>query len=174
MVFWCLDCDKGEEWNFAYMLTDLTGHSTTLVIPISLQMGWVESPPHFCATIETGRDVEMQYCNTLIGSLDDHIFLTHTQGSIAYQDLLEHDKELTTPLRYLVEVYVDDYIGLAIPTTKRQLDHVANGVMCGIHDIFPPDPILEEDPISFKKLQKQDGGWHMDAPKRNPRVHLRR
>ena len=43
--FWCLDCAEGEEWNFAYVLPTHEGTSTLLVIPDSLQMGWVESPP---------------------------------------------------------------------------------------------------------------------------------
>ena len=54
---------------------------------------------------------------------------------------------------------MDDYIGLAIPTTQRQLDHVANGVMCAKHDVFPPNPNDNDDPISFKKLLKLDGAW---------------
>jgi hypothetical protein len=65
------------------------------------------------------------------------------------------------PPWYLVEVYVDDYIGLTIPTMQCQLDHVANGVMCAIHDIFLPDPADEEDPILLKKLLKLDGAWEM-------------
>ena len=50
-------------------------------------------------------------------------------------------------------------MGLAIPTSRRVLDHVANGVMCGIHDVFPPEGRVEDDPISLKKLLQQDGAW---------------
>ena len=53
-----------------------------LVVPIALQMGWVESPPYFCAASETGRDVAAQYVHTPVGSLVDHKFLPFTnQGS---------------------------------------------------------------------------------------------
>jgi len=51
--FWRLDCREGEEWNFGYVLPSLDGKNTTLVIPNSLQMGWVESPPYFCAASKT-------------------------------------------------------------------------------------------------------------------------
>jgi hypothetical protein len=43
--FWRMDCREGEEWNFAYVLPQPEGEPIRLVIPTSLQMGWVESPP---------------------------------------------------------------------------------------------------------------------------------
>ena len=42
--FWQMDCAAGEEWNFAYGLPQEEGQPTMLVVPTSLQMGWVESP----------------------------------------------------------------------------------------------------------------------------------
>jgi hypothetical protein len=45
--FWRMDCAAGEEWNFAYVLPQEDGKPITLVVPMSLQMGWVESPPYF-------------------------------------------------------------------------------------------------------------------------------
>ena len=39
----------------------------------------------------------------------------------------------------MLEVYMDDYIVLAIPKIQDQLHHVANAIMTGIHDVFPPD-----------------------------------
>ncbi len=45
--FWRMDCATGEEWNFAYVLPQEDGMPTTLVVPTSLQMGWVKSPPLF-------------------------------------------------------------------------------------------------------------------------------
>ena len=40
--FWRLDCQEGEEWNFAYVLPQEEGKPTKLVVPTSLQMGWIE------------------------------------------------------------------------------------------------------------------------------------
>jgi len=61
--FWCMDCEKGEECNFAYVLPQKEGMPITLVVPTSLQMGWVESPPYFCAATEMARDIASDYCN---------------------------------------------------------------------------------------------------------------
>lgn len=60
-------------------------------------------------------------------------------------------------VKYLVEVYVDDFISFVVATSQRQLDHVANAVMHGIHDVFPPGGGRSVDPISSKKLGKEDG-----------------
>ena len=55
----------------------------------------------------------------------------------------------------MLEVYMDDYIVLAIPKIQDQLHHVANTIMIGIHDIFPPNKNDEEDAISLKKILKR-------------------
>jgi hypothetical protein len=62
-------------------------------------------------------------------------------------------------LRYFVDVYVDDFIPMAIATSQEQLEHVANAVMHGIHDVFPADAEDANDPISLKKLLKKEGQW---------------
>jgi hypothetical protein len=67
--FWRMACEAGKEYNFAYVLPQEEGKPITLVIPTSLQMGWVESPPYFCAASETARDVATEYCETSVGSL---------------------------------------------------------------------------------------------------------
>ena len=52
--------------------------------------------------------------------------------------------------RYLIEVYMDNYISLAIAMAKDQLNRVATAVMTGIHDVFPLDTENSEDDISLK------------------------
>jgi hypothetical protein len=42
-VFWRLDSQEGAEWNFAYVLPQVGGEPIKLVVPTSLQMGWIES-----------------------------------------------------------------------------------------------------------------------------------
>ena len=58
-----------------------------------------------------------------------------------------------------MEVYIDDYIALAVPATENQLDHVANGVLTGMHNVFPQDDDDDNDPISLKKLENLEGSW---------------
>jgi hypothetical protein len=59
--FWRLDCEEEEEYNFTYVLPQKEGMPVKLVIPMSLQMGWIEPPPPYFGTAsETGRDVAEQ------------------------------------------------------------------------------------------------------------------
>ncbi len=62
--FWRLDAQAGDEWNFAYVLPQAPGESIKIVVPSSLQMGWVKLPPYFCTATETSLDIAMQYCET--------------------------------------------------------------------------------------------------------------
>jgi len=62
-----MDCREGEEWNFSYVLPQTEGTPTTIVVPTSLQMGWVESPTYFCAATETARDVAFEYTDMPVG-----------------------------------------------------------------------------------------------------------
>jgi hypothetical protein len=53
--FWRMQCKQGKEWNFCYVLLQPEGEPVRLVVPASLQMGWVKSPPYFCAASKTAR-----------------------------------------------------------------------------------------------------------------------
>ena len=61
-------------------------------------------------------------------------------------------------MQYLVEVYIVDYICLAIPTSHAQLD-ITNSIMSASHDIFPLDGKADQNPISPKRLLQQEGLW---------------
>ncbi len=58
--FWRMDCAKGEEYNFCYVLPQKQGERVQIVVPSSLQMGWIKSPPYFSKGSEMGRDVATQ------------------------------------------------------------------------------------------------------------------
>jgi hypothetical protein len=156
--FWRMDCATGEEWNFAYVLPQEDGMPTTLVIPTSLQMGWVKSPPYFCTATETSRDVATKYAETKLNSLTPHKFEKFVVGAPEYQALPEAG---INPIRfaYMVKVYVDDFMSLVISVSWEQLRHVANAIMHGIHDVFTPDAEDSNNPISEKKLNKGEGRY---------------
>jgi hypothetical protein len=59
--------------------------------------------------------------------------------------------------KFLLDVYVDDFIPMAIATSQQQLKHVSTAIMTGIHKVFPTNVSDAEDPISVKKLSKGDG-----------------
>jgi hypothetical protein len=54
---------------------------------------------------------------------------------------------------------VDDFMSLVIPISQEQLRHVTTAVMTGIHDVFPPDNDDSNDPISEKKMIKEEGQY---------------
>jgi hypothetical protein len=58
---------------------------------------------------------------------------------------------------YMVKVYVDNFMSIVIPVSWEQLRHVANAIMHGIHNVFPPDAEDSDDPILEKKLKKGKG-----------------
>jgi hypothetical protein len=89
--FWRMDCAEGEEWNFAYVLPQEEGKPVLLVVPTSLQMGWVESPPYFCVGTETARDVTTEYTEAPVGTLPTHKFKKYVTGDDDYVALPEHD-----------------------------------------------------------------------------------
>ena len=85
--FWRMVCEEGAEYNFAYVLPQERGEEPMIVIPTSLQMGWVNSPPYFGAATETARDIADEYAQAPIGSLTPHKFLPLTQTSSVYNML---------------------------------------------------------------------------------------
>jgi len=62
----------------------------------------------------------------------------------------------------MMEVYMDDFIGLAQALSQNQLIQFMRSVLHSIHMVFPPpDPEENKDdePISTKKLKQGDGLW---------------
>ena len=154
--FWRMDGREGQEFNFAYVLPQPPGEPIILVVPTSLQMGWVESPPFFCAASETARDIAVEYIETNVSSLPKHKFIDHVMTSESIQELPTKCEE-ETGFIYMVEVYVDDFMGIVIPVSRNQLEHVGTAIMTGIHDVFPANDNDSEDPVSEKKLKQKDG-----------------
>ena len=102
-------------------------------------MGWIESPAYFCAASETARDAAQNYAETPLGSIPVHPFIKETQTSPSFQRLPPTDTTWPTdPLAYLIEVYMDNFIGLAQARSAEHLNHLATAVMTGIHDVSPP------------------------------------
>ena len=144
--FWRMDCAEGEEYNFAYVPPQEDGKPVTLVVPTSLQMSWVESPPYFCAMTETVRDITATYSNTPIGRLPPHKFVRHVRGDAALA-ALPASAGTNSTCRYCLEVYVENFMSIVIPTSHEHLDHVATALMTGIYDIFPANINDGDDPV---------------------------
>jgi hypothetical protein len=154
--FWRLDTQAGDKWNFTYVLPQAPGEPVKIVVPSSLQMGWVESPPYFCAATETSHDIAMQYCETKLGTLKKHKFDALVAGHATMVELPE-TYETQQHMQYLIEVYIDDFMALDIPTSKEEVTHVGRAIMHGIHDVFPEHENDTTNPIAKNKLFKGKG-----------------
>ncbi len=113
-------------------------------------------PPYFCAATETSCDIPMQYCETEIGTLKTHKFDALVSGNAMLAELPE-TYEMQKHMKYLIEVYVDDFMALVIPTSIKEVTHVGRAVMHGIHDIFPEHINNANNPIAKNKLLKSKG-----------------
>jgi hypothetical protein len=158
--FWRLDTEDGVKWNFVYVLPQHPGQLCYFMVLTSLQMRWVESPPFFCAASETTRDVAQDYLKMTIGTLPLHKFIHYVIGNQAYNELPER-YDLFNFFRYLLKVYVDDFISPVIPCSQEQLRHVSTSTMMGIHDVFLADDNNSNDPILEKKLKQLNGEYSM-------------
>jgi hypothetical protein len=156
--FWHLACIEGEENNFAYVLPQPKEEPIRIVISTSLQMGWVKSPAYFYAATETARDVAKEYIEMPVTSLRNHKFVKYTIGNKEYE-ALPTTATKTTGFLYMVEVYVNDFMSLVIPILQEHLLHVAMAVMMVIYDVFPLDDNDTNDPISERKLIKDEGRY---------------
>jgi hypothetical protein len=119
-------------------------------------MGWVESPPYFCAASEMGRDMAVEYIETTVGGLPAHKFEWWSDTLLAP---IGDTGSMQPPLWYVLKVYVNDFISAIIPTTWKQIEHVTRGILHGIHNVFPPSGDEDCNPISLKKLRKGDGKY---------------
>ena len=96
--------------------------------------------------------------DTPVGLLPWHKCVPFTQASKDYKSLPALNVSL--PLWYLIEVFVDGYIALAMATGHDQLYHVSMLVMGGMHSVFPPAKDNDNNPHFLKKINKRRGAGH--------------
>ena len=163
--FWRMVCKEGEEWNFAYILPNHPGQEVEIVVPSALQMGWVLSPPFFCAASETARDVAASYASEPIGSLPEHPLEEHMMPeTFALPEMAKLSNKEGANFLQMLEVYVDDFIQMAQTNDEARLRHCSRAILHAIHSVFPPPEISRhsgEDPISLKKLLAGEGLWEV-------------
>ena len=95
-----------------------------------------------------------QYIDTPVGSLAPHKFVKLTEVNPDFTELPKIDI-LYNKFNYILEVYMENYIALAISRIRPQLHHVTNTMMTGIHDVFSTDKDDDKDVISLKKISKR-------------------
>ena len=144
-------------WHFCYMLPLLEGtvdlDNVDIVIPHTLQMGWCELPSLFCTATEIARGV----IQTLALTNDQ---LPHHPLE-SYLTTHQHMKpSSTSKTSTQMEVYVDDLIAMTINLSEQNFKNWSRAILHGVYSIFLPPSVtghLGGDPVSLKKLQKEEG-----------------
>ena len=151
------------------------GEQPLIGIPLTLPMGWKESPPAFCTATETTADLANA---TLAADHKRLCALPHRLEELAesappaeqsngpqsvpnFQPLTPHGPKLLKPVQYW-DVYVDDFLGLVQGGThrrkiaKRALLHSLDRVF---RPLEPLDNPHRQEPASIKKLLKGNATW---------------
>ena len=159
--YWRMVVHELDAWNFCFVLPpENEGDPVQLVVPDSLQMGWSESPPFFCAATETARDLaaaQLRHTTTLPPHDLEESMMAIDWSSMpsATQPLTQlHD-------RTLLEVFLDDFIAIVQSTNEKELRRLSRILLHNIHKIFPGPEITGSNlgpPISKKKLEAE-GPW---------------
>jgi hypothetical protein len=147
-----------------------------VAFPLTLPMGWVESPPYFCTATETvanlanavstQRNLPPHPLEHLADIPPPPIELPHTSSSthlLGHRPLPEPVAHSSlAPLRAPVlyhDIYVDDYMSLAQGTPRRRTQHW-RALLHSLDDIFRPkdaqDPPQRKDVPSLKKFHQGD------------------
>lgn len=165
----------------AVIMPRLPGEPPMVALPLALPMGWVESPPVFCAATETAADLansrlHFPYCpphrlDKVASSEPPPDPAPVSRQAATNLPQLPHPSPLplsdtsqqpiAAPLSY-VDVYVDDFIGLVQGNARRRT-MVRRHLMHTIDEIFTPlsadAPATMQEPMSVKKFKKGDGAW---------------
>ena len=140
-------------------------------------MGWGQSPPFFCAATETARDIAQDNFDNkkpLPPQPMEDIMMAIDWSTIPQPASLpesEHDK---CQFLSILEVYIDDFIGLIQSTDKTHLLRLSRTILSAITNVFPPPEITNSamgPPVSVKKLiaegtwevRKEILGWLFDG-----------
>jgi hypothetical protein len=172
--YWRMVVNTTDAWNFAYVLPpEHPDDDPELVIPDSLQMGWSESPPFFCAATETARDVA---AHNLANNVTppphpmENVMMNIDWTTIPAHTVDRHTTEFLT----LLEVYVDDFIALIQTNEPAKLLSVTRTLLHAIDNVFPGSDVTGSTmgpAISTKKLiaegtwetRKEILGWLLDG-----------
>jgi hypothetical protein len=162
----------------------INGEEPLVAFPLSLPMGWTESPPYFCAYTETIADVANERILKWRSSPPhplEHAASSRppapSPGAAAEKPLRVpgipvpgiHQPRVRNPLlpnrsRILgaIDIFVDDFIGAA-QGSPRRLNQIRRLLLEAIDDVLRPldadDSPHRKQPISVKKLLQGDACW---------------
>ncbi len=158
--FWRLIVWEEESFNFAYVLPQWEGEPVRIVVPLAVQMEWVESPPLFCTIMESAQNLTQHLVDA---NIDIPLHPFEAEMNIQHVPLQAH---VDVPSK-LLQVYVDNFCyastesrdGCHIPRIRRASIH-------GNHSFFPQPEVTRhvdgKEPISKKKRDLGDGNFTSD------------
>ena len=131
-----------------------------VAFPMVLPMGWVNSPPVFCAATETIADLANRRLQRRQRPEPSH----RLEDLAAEGDNIRptpRDRRAQRPPLGLTDVYVDDFIMLGQGSADR-LQTLRRMLFECVDQVFRPLQAGEgprQEPISVKKLRKGDASW---------------
>ena len=143
-------------------------------VPLTNPMGWVSSPPNFCACTETVADLAndaLHNKNAMTKARNTpHRFdeVSESQPALELSAIespfvppLPATKPFRKPIKYW-DIYVDDFCGL-VQGNKWERRAVKRILFQSLDQVFRPldatDTEFRQEPASVKKLKKGDARW---------------
>ena len=99
-----------------------------------------------------------KYVDNSVGSVAQQNFVKLIKVNPEFSELPQINS-LDNPFNYMLEVYMNDCIALAVPMSRSYLHHVSNSAMAGIHNMFPLDKYDDEYAMSLDIFLKKEGAW---------------
>ena len=187
--FYGIFLDPDDALKLGVLMPRYDGEPQLVAVPLSLTMGWVSSPPTFCAASETAADIANAslYRHTVPPHRLENIASAHDCWGPPPPDPIGPPALLcptTNPPALLlppplpqpedraplithqgpvahVDVFVDDFIGVT-QGSQRRCNNARRCIMHAVDRVFAR-PYAEaahwKEAISEKKLNKGDGGW---------------
>jgi hypothetical protein len=127
-------------------------------------MGWSESTPFCCAATETACDViqaDMDTNKHVTEQPMEDIMMNRDWASIPKHSGPSNSGPDKTKFLKLVEVYIDDFIGVLQSADKAELRQLSRKILKGINNVFPPPALTGSTmgpPVSEKEII-EDGTW---------------
>ena len=174
--FYRIGIRPADALKLAVLFPTRKGEEPLIAIPLTLPMGWKESPPAFCTATETVADLanhaiayapelgdQPHRLEELSETPPDSVECTPNPRSSPETMVPSHvgTPKLLKPIRYC-DVYVDDFLALAQGGAKQRR-RVKRILLHSLDRVFRPleqgDVPTRQEPASVKKLLKGDATW---------------
>ena len=164
--FYCIHVHPADIPALSVAFPSLDG-TPLVAFPLTLPMGWVNSPPLFCAAMEMASDLANLALQSQLPQLPKHCLDdcadspdTTLPFSLSGEEIHSTCPPCHKPPIAYNDVYVDDFITLAQGTPHRQHQVCRNLFQCinqVFHPLSPNNPSSCQEPILVKKLLKGEG-----------------